>query len=90
VVALQQENLVNVDPLLQIAERAYFIWKEQGCPEGKDLENWFEAEAEFSKEKPPEAPAATVAASQTKRPQRKKRIEIGNDRAATAISSLLM
>jgi hypothetical protein len=26
---------------------AYFIWQSKGCPAGKDLENWLEAEAQF-------------------------------------------
>src|SRR4051812_28978680 len=28
----------------QIAARAYALWWEQGCPPGRELENWFEAE----------------------------------------------
>jgi hypothetical protein len=38
---------VNVDTQFQIAERAYFIWKQNGCPDGKALDNWLEAEAEL-------------------------------------------
>jgi hypothetical protein len=31
-----------------IRERAYAIWKEEGCPDGKDLEHWLRAEAEIN------------------------------------------
>lgn len=30
-----------------IARRAYEIWKEQGCPAGRDEENWYQAEREL-------------------------------------------
>jgi hypothetical protein len=39
---------VNADTQFQIAERAYFIWKQKGCPDGKALDNWLQAEAELS------------------------------------------
>jgi hypothetical protein len=28
----------------QIAERAYYIWQSKGCPWGRSLEDWLEAE----------------------------------------------
>jgi hypothetical protein len=31
----------------EIAECAYFIWERKGCPEGKALECWLEAETEI-------------------------------------------
>jgi hypothetical protein len=31
----------------QIAARAYQIWQESGCPNGKDQEHWFRAEREL-------------------------------------------
>ena len=31
-----------------IAKRAYEIWQAQGCPEGRDAENWYQAERELS------------------------------------------
>jgi hypothetical protein len=43
---------VKVDTQFQIAERAYFIWKQKGCPDGKALDNWLQAEAELSTAKP--------------------------------------
>jgi hypothetical protein len=30
-----------------IALRAYEIWKESGCPNGRDQEHWFRAEREL-------------------------------------------
>jgi len=30
-----------------IAQRAYEIWKENGCPNGRDQEHWFRAEREL-------------------------------------------
>ena len=30
-----------------IAQRAYEIWKESGCPDGHDQEHWFHAEREL-------------------------------------------
>jgi hypothetical protein len=32
----------------QIAQRAYFIWLERGCPHGTDEQNWADAERELS------------------------------------------
>ncbi len=31
----------------RVAARAYEIWKESGCPNGKDREHWFQAEREL-------------------------------------------
>lgn len=31
-----------------VAQRAYEIWTAEGCPEGRDLENWLQAEQEMS------------------------------------------
>lgn len=30
-----------------IARRAYEIWQAQGCPQGQDAENWYQAEREL-------------------------------------------
>ncbi len=30
-----------------IAKRAYEIWQAQGCPQGRDAENWYQAEREL-------------------------------------------
>jgi Protein of unknown function (DUF2934) len=32
----------------QIAERAYFLWLERGCPEGSAERDWIDAELELS------------------------------------------
>ncbi len=37
----------------QIAERAYQIWKANGCPAGRDREHWFQAERELRTTEPP-------------------------------------
>src|SRR4051812_42172650 len=31
----------------QIAALAHAIWLDRGCPEGRDLDNWFEAERQL-------------------------------------------
>jgi Protein of unknown function (DUF2934) len=68
---------VNLDTRFQIAERAYFIWKQKGCPDGKALDNWLqaeaEAEAELSTGTTPELPCASAKAFQAKRSKNKKR-----------------
>src|SRR5262249_5186810 len=33
-----------------IRERAYFIWEREGCPKGRDIANWLEAEAAIEQE----------------------------------------
>ena len=32
----------------EIAQRAHFIWELEGCPNGRDLDHWLRAEAEFN------------------------------------------
>ena len=57
-----------------VAERAYAIWESSGKPEGRDMEHWFQAEAEASNgSKPrrktaakPRKPAAKAAAKAEK------------------------
>ena len=34
----------------QVAERARAIWKEHGCPDGQDEQNWYEAEKQLKME----------------------------------------
>lgn len=41
------ETHVACADLEAIAARAYAIWQEQGCPDGRDMEHWLEAEAHF-------------------------------------------
>lgn len=33
-----------LDPASPVRDLAYQLWVEQGCPVGRDKENWFEAE----------------------------------------------
>lgn len=33
-----------LDTATQVRDLAYQLWMEQGCPVGRDKENWFEAE----------------------------------------------
>jgi 3-mercaptopyruvate sulfurtransferase SseA len=68
----QRRNVVNVDTQFQIAERAYFIWKQKGCPDGKALDNWLQAEAELSTAKTSN-PATSAKTPQERRLRRKKR-----------------
>jgi hypothetical protein len=45
----------------QVRLRAYHIWLEEGCPAGRDKENWQRAEAELiGGESPPLQPDAPV------------------------------
>jgi hypothetical protein len=32
----------------EVQELAYYKWEQAGCPDGRDLEFWLEAEEEFS------------------------------------------
>ena len=41
--------LSNVSNAEEIAERAYHIWLERGCPEATCMENWLQAETELRK-----------------------------------------
>ena len=34
-----------------IAQRAYYIWKNEGCPEGKEQQHWLQAEKELTQGK---------------------------------------
>ena len=39
-------------PQEKIAARAYQIWQESGCPDGRDLEHWLQAERELRAARP--------------------------------------
>ncbi len=41
-----------MDRATETAECAYFIWLRAGCPEGKALEHWLQAEAELAAKSP--------------------------------------
>jgi hypothetical protein len=34
----------------RIRERAYAIWEQEGCPNGKELEHWLRAKADIAAE----------------------------------------
>lgn len=42
------EGLLSGQRNRMIQERAYQIWQEEGCPEGREQEHWLRAEAEIS------------------------------------------
>ncbi|MBY6264277.1 DUF2934 domain-containing protein [Azospirillum sp. 412522] len=42
------EGLLSGHRNRMIQERAYQIWQEEGCPEGREQEHWLRAEAEVS------------------------------------------
>lgn len=42
------EGLLSGQRNRMIQERAYAIWQEEGCPEGREQEHWLRAEAEVS------------------------------------------
>jgi hypothetical protein len=53
----------------EISARAYQIFVERGCPEGRDLEHWLEAEKQLSAASQPSTPqpqAATPSAKSNK------------------------
>ena len=43
--------MTDTDRHEQIRRRAYWIWEEDGSPEGEDLRHWSMAEAEFEASK---------------------------------------
>jgi len=49
----------------EIEQRAYFIWKREGQPDGMALEHWLRAEAEVAREDQP-----LDTAVQTRSPRR--------------------
>ncbi|MGR3378516.1 DUF2934 domain-containing protein [Salipiger abyssi] len=61
----------------QIAEAAYFLWLNEGCPEGKQALHWAEASASLSdaapkpKRKPTAKKAVAKAKAATEKPKTK-------------------
>jgi len=48
----RKKAVAAVDPTYdEIAARAYVVWERKGRPEGRDMENWREAEAELRAER---------------------------------------
>jgi len=57
----------------QVRTRAYFIWEEQGCPAGRDVEHWLVAEGELTaREQAEEQPAALTKAAPKAKPKTAK------------------
>jgi hypothetical protein len=44
-----------------ISARAYALWEQAGCPEGRALDDWLQAEAELSKAANEDKPALPVS-----------------------------
>lgn len=40
------------DQETQIAKRAYAIWERDGCPSGRQIEHWLQAELEIARTEP--------------------------------------
>lgn len=60
----ESETGVTAEALRQqIAERAYAFWEQEGCPHGRDLDHWLQAEAEIAagRSNPPDAAAQTAS-----------------------------
>lgn len=62
----------------QIAALAHELWIEQGCPEGRDKENWYEAERELTRDLDPSWTAASSTATAGATMPRKE--DVGDDR----------
>ena len=50
-----RERLVARRTRQEIEARARELWEQNGCPAGRDLEFWLQAEAEISRRNPKEA-----------------------------------
>lgn len=61
-----------------IAQRAYELWQEEGCPDGRALEHWLRAEASLRSEPTRETTPRPRAASKVTTPngRREKRLEM--------------
>jgi hypothetical protein len=51
----------------EISARAYQIFLERGCPEGRDLEHWLEAEAQLNAAVQKQPEKQTTSAAKTSR-----------------------
>jgi len=62
----------------EVQVRSYLIWESEGCPDGRDQEFWFRAEAELAQQARPgkarakKSAAASMKAQPAKRSSRKK------------------
>jgi Protein of unknown function (DUF2934) len=61
-----------LDPASPVRDLAYQLWVEQGCPVGRDKENWLEAERLLS-ETPHEALSKKEKKAQGKKSKAKRK-----------------
>jgi len=48
----RKKAVAAVEPTYdEIAARAFTVWQRKGCPDGRDMDNWREAEAELRAER---------------------------------------
>jgi hypothetical protein len=79
----------------RIRDRAYSIWKEEGCPEGRDVEHWLRAAQEVAAEEgknaaSPEAQGVkgADAAAATKKPRAPRATAAGSPAAESNAKSM--
>ncbi|WP_247893263.1 DUF2934 domain-containing protein [Azospirillum endophyticum] len=53
---------MSLDVEQRVRDRAYAIWLEEGCPDGRDADHWFHAERAVLAETAPIADIAPVVA----------------------------
>lgn len=49
----RQKDVPEKNTRQETALRAYQLWRERGCPEGSEEEDWFRAEEEMRRHGPP-------------------------------------
>ena len=55
---------------LWIRERAYWLWEEEGRPEGRELDHWYRAIREIAGRAPITARAQAASAAQKAKPRK--------------------
>jgi hypothetical protein len=82
--ASSEEAMINEQQHQAIATQAYHLWKQEGCPDGRSMEHWLNAEQTvLSKDEPVEmakpakkaktAPAKAKPAASTRNASTKKK-----------------
>jgi len=71
----------------QITQRAFEIYRQRGCPEGKDLEHWLEAERQLSAEAPGAPNEMSTSTAETSSRSRTSRVGNGSARKTSARQS---
>lgn len=54
----------------RIAERAYALWEQEGCPHGRDVDHWLQAETEVASDGTDREDVAAQPASGGKKPEK--------------------